>query len=97
MGSYRNVGDDFLKEWLDFREEDIASLSCKADKENLIYFDETSQNILNNVSGNNLEYVKAQLEELDDNFNKYMDYWFEKYYRNGFCDAVKLISGCLKH
>ena len=59
MGSYRNVGDDFLKEWLDFREEDIASLSCKADKENLIYFDETSQNILNNVSGNNLEYVKA--------------------------------------
>lgn len=46
MGSYRN---DILKEWLDFREEDIASLSCKADKENLIYFDEISQNIIGMV------------------------------------------------
>jgi hypothetical protein len=26
----------------------------------------------------------------------YMHYWFEKYYRNGFCDAVELISGCLR-
>lgn len=26
MGSYRNVGNDILKEWLDFREEYIASL-----------------------------------------------------------------------
>ena len=74
MGSYRNVGDDILREWLNFREEDIASFSCKTDKENLIYFDEISQNILNNVSGNNLEYVKSQLEKLDDNFNSYMDY-----------------------
>lgn len=96
MGSYRNIRNDILKKWLDFREEDIASLSCKADKENLIYFDEISQNILNNISGNNLEYVKAQLEELDDNFNKYMDYLFEKYYRNGFCDGVQLIDGCLE-
>lgn len=96
MGNCRNVGDDLLKEWLNFREEDISSLSCKADKENLIYFDEISQNILSNVSGNNLEYIKSQLEELDNNFNKYMDYWFEKYYRNGFCDAIELISSCLR-
>jgi len=42
------------------------------------------------------EYVKSQLEKLDDNIMEYMHYWFEKYYRNGFCDAVDLLSGCLR-
>ena len=96
MNSFRNVGKDILKEWLDFREEDLDSLTCKEDKEHFIYFEEISEDILNNVSGNNIEYVKSQLEKLDDNFYHYMDYWFEKYYRNGFCDAVELISGCLR-
>ena len=40
MGSYRKVGDDILKEWLDFREEDLGSLTCKEDKEHFIYFEE---------------------------------------------------------
>ena len=31
MGSYRKVGDDILKEWLDFREEKLGSLTCKED------------------------------------------------------------------
>lgn len=96
MGSYRKVGDDILKEWLDFREEELDSLTCKEDKEHFIYFEEISEDILNNVSGNNIEYVKSQLEKLDDNIMDYMHYWFEKYYRNGFCDAVELISGCLR-
>ena len=82
MGSYRKVGDDILKEWLDFREEELGSLTCKEDKEHFIYFEEISTDILNNVSGNNIM--------------EYMHYWFEKYYRNGFCDAVELISGCLR-
>ena len=96
MGSYRKVGDDILKEWLDFREEKLGALTCKEDKEHFIYFEEISEDILNNVSGNNIEYVKSQLEKLDDNIMDYMHYWFEKYYRNGFCDAVELISGCLR-
>ena len=33
---------------------------------------------------------------LDDNFFDYICYWNEKYFRNGFCDAVELISGCLR-
>ena len=39
---------------------------------------------------------KSRLEKLDDNIMEYIHYWFEKYYRNGFCDAVELISGCLR-
>ena len=54
MGSYRKVGDDILKEWLDFREEELGSLTCKEDKEHFIYFEEISEDILNNVYGNNI-------------------------------------------
>ena len=45
MGSYRKVGDDILKEWLDFREEELGSLTCKEDKEHFIYFEEISTDI----------------------------------------------------
>ena len=96
MGSYRKVGEDILKEWLNFREEELGSLTCKEDKKHFIYFEEITTDILSNVSGNNIEYVKSQLEKLDDNIMDYMHYWFKKYYRNGFCDAVELISGCLR-
>ena len=96
MGSFRKVGDDILKEWLDFREEDLGFLTYKEDKKHFIYFEEITTDILNNVSGNNIEYVKSQLEKLDDNIMEYMHCWFEKYYRNDLCDSVELISGCLR-
>lgn len=38
-----------------FREEDLGALICKEDKEHFIYFEEISKDILNNVSGNNIE------------------------------------------
>ena len=59
MGSYRKVGDDILKEWLDFREEELGSLTCKEDKEHFIYFEEITTDFLN-------------LERLDDNIMDYM-------------------------
>ena len=67
MKSYRKVGNDILKEWLNFREKELGSLTFKEDKEHFIYFEEISTDILNNVSGNNIEYIKSQLEKLDDN------------------------------
>lgn len=86
MGSYRKVGDDILKDWLDFREEELGSLTCKEDKEHFIYFYEIAENILRNVPECNKKYVRQQLHKLDDDFLDYCDYWNEKYYRNGFCD-----------
>ena len=62
MGSYRKVGDDILKEWLDFREEELGSLTCKEDKEHFIYFEEISTDILNNVSGNNIESAISRID-----------------------------------
>lgn len=97
MVNFREVNNnDILKDWLLFREEEISSLSCEEDKKHWIYFDEISDKILKSIPKNNREYVKKQLDILDDNFFDYISYWNEKYYRNGFIDGVQMIMGCIK-
>ena len=87
---------DILSKWLEFRAEDISEFSCEEDKEHVIYFDEISEKILNNIPNDKKDFVKSKLEKIGDNFSDYMAYWFDKYYINGFCDAIELISGCLR-
>jgi hypothetical protein len=94
MNNLREVNDDILKDWLEFREENLCSNLSAEDKKHFIYFDEISEKILENVPKQNKKYVKKQLDQLDENFMDYIDYWNEKYYRNGFYDGVQLISEC---
>lgn len=88
MSNLREVNDDILKDWLDFREDAIASLSSTEDKKHFICFEEISERILRNVPKQNKKYVERQLKQLDDNFFDYICY------RNVFCDGVQLIKGC---
>lgn len=98
MVNFREVNEnDILKDWLLFREEEISSLSCEEDNKHWIYFDEISERILKSIPKNNRAYVQRQFNELDDNFLDYLGYWNDKYYRNGFCDATELISGCFNN
>lgn len=91
----REVNNDILKDWLDFREEDLCSLTCDEDRKHHIYFDEISERILKRVPKKDRKYVEKQLSFLDENFMNYIDYWNEKYYRNGFGDGIQLIGGYL--
>ena len=96
MNNFRNVNNDILKDWLEFRESTGLSYTDDEDKKHSIYFDEISERILNNVPGDSIEYVKEQLDLLDKNFLDYVTYWNEKYYRNGFVDGSQLIMGCFE-
>lgn len=96
MNNLREVNDDILKDWLMFREETLCCTLSSEDKKHFVYFDEISERILKNVPDQNKKYVKKQLDLLDENFMDYIFYWNEKYYRNGFCDGVQLIGGCLE-
>ena len=91
MVNFREVNDDILKEWLLYREDVISSLSCEEDRKHWVYFDEISDKILKSIPKQNRDFVRKQLNILDDNFLDYLGYWNEKYYRNGFCDGVQLI------
>ena len=88
MKNLREVKDDLLKEWLEFREETAFSEMTHQDKKYCIYFDEIAEKILKNVPEQNKKYVQKQLDELDKNFMDYLYYWNEKYYRNGFADVI---------
>ena len=96
MSNLREVNNDIMKDWLNFREEDLCTLSCDEDRKHFIYFDEISEKILKNVPDQNKKYVQKQLEQLDENFMDYISYWNEKYYRNGFCDGVQIIVGSIE-
>ena len=92
MRNLREVKDDLLKEWIEFREETAFSEMTPQDKKYCIYFDEIAEKILKNVPEQNKKYVQKQLDELDKNFMDYLYYWNEKYYRNGFADVIELLE-----
>lgn len=96
MKNLREVNDDFLKDWFIYRDEDISALKSVEDKKHWIYFDEISDKILKSIPKQNRNFVRKQLNILDDNFLDYLGYWNEKYYRNGFCDGVELINPATK-
>lgn len=95
MNNFREVNDDIIKEWLEFREETAFCEMSPEDKKHNIYFEEVAEKILKNVPNKNKKYVKTQLDMLDQNFMDYLYYWNEKYYRNGFVDGSQLVIGCL--
>lgn len=91
MKNLREVKDDLLKEWIEFREETAFCEMTSQDKKYCIYFDEIAEKILMNVPEQNKKYVQKQLNQLDKNFMDYLYYWNEKYYRNGFADGIELL------
>ena len=94
MNNFREVNEDILRDWFNFREQEVFCTLTEEDKKHFVYFDEISERILKRVPNKDKKYVEKQLSFLDENFMNYIDYWNEKYYRNGFVDGVQLIGGC---
>ena len=95
MNNFRNVNDDILKEWLNFREETNLAFINNEDRKHTVKFDDFSEKILNSIPKQNKKFVEKQLNLLNSSFLDYIVYWNEKYYRNGFYDGVELITGCI--
>lgn len=69
MVNFRKVNEnDILKDWLLFRDDEISSLTCEDDRKHWIYFDEISDKILNSIPKHNRDFVRRQLNVLDNNF-----------------------------
>ena len=96
MSNFREVNDDILKKWFEFRDESLGRFTCEEDKKHCINFEDIAKKILQNVPEQNKKYVKKQLDLLDDSYLDYIFYWDEKYYKNGFVDGVQMVLGCMK-
>ena len=92
MVNFREVNEnDILKEWLLYREDTLLCQLSDEDYKHSLNFDKFCEKILHNVSKDN-----KQFDKLYDDFMRYLDYWNEKYYRNGFVDGSQLIMGCFE-
>ena len=58
MNNLREVNDDFIKEWLEFRKETSFCNMTPQDKKYCICFDEISEKILKNVPNQNKKFVQ---------------------------------------
>lgn len=96
MNNLREFNDDILKDCLEFREETAFCEMSSQDKKYCVYFEEIAEKILKNVPKQNKKYVQKQLDKLDENYLDYIDYWNNKYYRNGFVDSVQITIGYIK-
>ena len=92
MNNLREVKEDLLKDWITYREETILAISNEEDKKHVIRYDDITERILKNVPIERKKYVMSQLDLLDKNYMDYLDYWCEKYYRNGFVDSIELLK-----
>ena len=92
MNNLREVKNDLLKDWIDYRAETIFAILNVEDKKHTIQFDEITERILKNIPIQNKKYVMKQLDLLDKNYMDYLGYWCEKYYRNGFADVIELFG-----
>jgi len=93
MKNENNI-NSLLKEWFEFREEQISTFS-EEDRKHFDFVEEISQKILNNVPKKNRKYVEKQIEKLSYSFYDYTGYLNEKYYISGFSDVIKLIASSL--
>ena len=92
MNNLREVKNDLLKDWINYRAEKIFTTLNAEDKKHCIQYDEITERILKNIPIQNKKYVMKQLDLLDKNYMDYFDYWCEKYYRNGFVDSIELLK-----
>lgn len=92
MNNLREVKNDLLKDWIDYRSEAIFTTLNAEDKKHVIQYDEITERILKNIPIQNKKYVMKQLDLLDKNYMDYFDYWCEKYYRSGFVDSIELLK-----
>ena len=58
MNNFREVNDDMLKDWLEFRDQTVLAYTTDEDKKHTIEFDEICEKILNSVPKQNRKFIQ---------------------------------------
>lgn len=85
MNNNKNV----LEKWFEFREEELEDLS-KVDKKYLYDFEKTTNEILKYVDGEMYQFIKKELDKLEEEVLYSMEHFNRKYYIEGFIDALNV-------
>ena len=64
MSNYREIKDDILKEWFDFREDTLFCFMTDEDKKHSLHFDAFADRIMRNVPDKNRKFVEKQIDSI---------------------------------
>lgn len=80
-----------LEKWLEFREEELETGLSKEDKKHMYDFEKCADMVLNCVDGDMYNFVKKELDKLEENILDSIGHFNRKYYMAGFNDALEII------
>ena len=86
----KNRINDLLKQWIIFRDEELATLT-KEDKKHPLRFEDFENKLLKKLPNEYKKNSEMLLEKMYDDFLDFSNYYNEKYYRAGFGDFLNLV------
>ena len=89
-----NKINDLLKQWIIFRDEELATLT-KEDRKHPLRFEDFEGKLLKNLPSEYRKNAEILLEKMYDDFLDFSNYYNEKYYRAGFGDCLNLVIASL--
>lgn len=81
---------DLLEKWLEFREDELETLSGD-DKKHMYDFEKCADMVLNCIDGDMYNFAKKELDKLENDVLDSMGHFNRKYYMAGFSDALEII------
>lgn len=84
------VEKNVLEKWLEFREEELETLS-NDDKKHMYDFEKCADMVLNCVDWEMYNFAKEELDKLENDVLDSMGHFNRKCYMAGFCDALEVI------
>lgn len=80
-----------LEKWLEFREEELETGLSKEDKKHMYDFEKCADMVLNCVDGDMYNFVKKELDKLENDVLDSMGHFNRKCYIAGFSDALEIL------
>ena len=90
----RNSMEDnknILDKWFEFREEELESGLTREDKNHIYDFEKCTNAILEIVDREIYNYVRKELNKLEEQILRSMEHFNKKYYMAGFMDALEIL------
>ena len=90
-----NKDDELLKDWIEFRFEQLETNLTDEDKKHALNYDTFCEKILDVIPDKDSDYVSDILDDFREELLNHCVYWNEKYYMTGINDVIKFIANAL--
>lgn len=84
--------NELMDKWFEFRSEDIETIICDEDRDNMFSFQDALDVILKFVLDDKKYDVRKLIDEYDEKYCVTYNYWVKKYYMVGWSNSLGLLN-----